>query len=127
LRGTQFYELILMGARSITKLPVVPVPAGMRFQPIDTADVADAMARLALGDPAGRVPDIGGPQAMTFADLIRTYLRAIRRRRPIMQIPMPGMFARAIRNGALLVPADATPERAAGRRTWEEFLAERLG
>lgn len=126
LRATQFYDLILMGAGGMTKLPVVPVPAGMRFQPMDTADVADAMAKLALGEPAGRVPDIGGPQAMTFADLIRTYLRAVHRRRPILQIPMPGRFARAIRHGALLVPADATPERAEGRRTWEEFLAERL-
>jgi uncharacterized protein YbjT (DUF2867 family) len=127
LRVTQFYDLIFMGAGGITKLPVVPVPAGMRFQPIDTADVADAMAKLALGEPAGRVPDIGGPQAMTFADLIETYMHVSGGRRPIVQIPMPGRFARAIRNGALLVPADATPERAAGRRTWEEFLAERLG
>ena len=127
LRATQFYDLILMGARSLTKLPVVPVPAGMRFQPVDTPDVADAMAKLALREPAGRVPDIGGPQVATFADLLRTYLRVSRRRRPIMSVPMPGKFARAIRDGALLVPADARPERASGRRTWEGFLAERLG
>jgi hypothetical protein len=63
----------------------------------------------------------------TFADLLRSYLRVSRRRRPIMPVPMPGTFARAIRDGALLVPADARTERASGRRTWEGFLAERLG
>jgi uncharacterized protein YbjT (DUF2867 family) len=127
LRATQFYDLIFMGARGLTRSPVVPVPAGMRFQPLDTADVADAMAKLALGEPAGRAPDIGGPQVMTFGDLIGTYMRVAGRRRPILQVPMPGRFARAIRNGALLVPSDATPQRAAGRRTWEEFVSARLG
>jgi hypothetical protein len=83
--------------------------------------------KLARGEPAGRVPDICGPQVMTFADLIRTYMRVARHRRRILQVPMPGRFARAIRNGALLVPVDATPQRAAGRRSWEEFLSERLG
>jgi hypothetical protein len=34
---------------------------------------------------------------------------------------------RAIRAGGLLVPEQqAAPEHAVGRRTWEEFLVERL-
>ncbi|HVC82545.1 MAG TPA: NAD(P)H-binding protein [Chloroflexota bacterium] len=40
LRATQFYDLLLLLARRVAKLPVVPVPAGFRFQPIDTGEYA---------------------------------------------------------------------------------------
>ena len=49
LRATQFYDLILMTARGLTKLPVVPVPAVFRFQPVDADDVAARLVELALG------------------------------------------------------------------------------
>jgi hypothetical protein len=38
-----------------------------------------------------------------------------------MPVPLPGKAARAFRAGANL-----TPDRAVGRRTWEDFLAERV-
>src|ERR687897_2692566 len=40
LRATQFHELMLMVARQLAKLPVAPLPAGVRFQPIDADEVA---------------------------------------------------------------------------------------
>jgi uncharacterized protein YbjT (DUF2867 family) len=88
--------------------------------------VAARLADLALGEPAGRVPDMGGPQVISFADLLRAYLRTSHRRRPVVPVWMPGI--RAVRAGALLVPPEqaATPGYAAGQRTWEEFLAGRL-
>lgn len=51
LRATQFHDLILTGASLLARLPLVPVP------------------------------DMGGPEITTFADLIRTYLRVNQRRR----------------------------------------------
>ena len=39
LRATQFHDGILKTARQMARLPVVPVPAGFRFQPIDTGEV----------------------------------------------------------------------------------------
>src|SRR5437870_3686583 len=36
LRAAQFHDLILMVAQQMTKLPVIPVPAGFQFQPVDT-------------------------------------------------------------------------------------------
>jgi len=103
----------------------VPVPAGFVIQPVDSGEVAARLADLALGEPAGRVPDMGGPQVLSFADLLRAYLRAGHRRRPVVPVWMPGI--RAVRAGALLVPPDqaAAPGHAAGRRTWEDFLADR--
>src|SRR5215472_12148948 len=126
LRATQFYDLILKGAPTLARLPVVPVPAGFMIQPVDSYEVAARLAGLALSEPAGRVPDMGGPEVVSFADLLRTYLRVSHRRRPVVPLWMPGI--RAVRAGALLVPAReaAAPGPAGGQRTWEEFLAGRL-
>ena len=62
LRATQFHDLILMVAQQMTKLPVIPVPAGVRFQPVDAGEVAGRLVELALGTPAGLAPDMAGPQ-----------------------------------------------------------------
>jgi uncharacterized protein YbjT (DUF2867 family) len=117
LRATQFHDLILTVARQMAKLPVVPALRGVRCQPIDAADVADRLAELALGAPAGLVADMGGPRTYSMADLIRGYLAATGRHRPIVSIRQPGRAARAFREGANLAP-----EHAVGSRTWEEFL-----
>lgn len=58
LRVTQFYDLILTGARTAQSLPLIPVPAGFLVQPIDPAEVAIRLVELALGEPVGRVPDM---------------------------------------------------------------------
>jgi len=121
LRATQFYDLMLLVVHAMARLPVIPVPSGVRFQPVDEREVADRLVELALGTPQGLVPDIGGPRVYTMADLVRTYLRASGKHRLLLPIPMPGNAARAVRAGAIL-----TPGRAVGHRSWEEFLAERL-
>ena len=121
LRATQFHDLLLMVARQLAKLPVIPVPAGVRFQPVDAGEVAARLVELALGTPSGLVPAIAGPRVYGMAELLRAYLRASRRHRPIVPVRLPGKAARALRAGANLAP-----DRAVGQRTWEEFLAERL-
>jgi uncharacterized protein YbjT (DUF2867 family) len=122
LRATQFHDLILTVAQQIAKLPVVPIPADFRVQPIDADEVAARLVELTLGEPSGLVPDMGGPRVYGAAQLLRGYLRAgKRRRRPIVPVWLPGKAARAFRDGANLAP-----EQAVGHRTWEEFLAERL-
>ena len=124
LRATQFHDLILTVAQQMAKLPVAPVPAGFRFQPVDADEVAARLVELTLGEPAGKVPDMGGPRVYGAAELLRGYLRASkRRRRLIVPVWLPGRAARAFRAGANLALA---PEQAVGRRTWEEFLTERL-
>ncbi|MDQ2744137.1 MAG: NAD(P)H-binding protein [Chloroflexota bacterium] len=122
LRATQFHDLVLTTARQMAKLPVIPVPTGFRFQPVDAEEVAAQLVELALGTPAGLVPDMAGPRVYGMAELLRGYLRACGRHRPIVQVRLPGKAARAIRGGANLAP-----DRAVGRRTWEEFLADRVG
>jgi uncharacterized protein YbjT (DUF2867 family) len=119
LRATQFHDgFILAMVQAMSKMPVVPLPAATRFQPVDADEVADALAELALAAPAGQVPDFAGPKIYESEDLLRSYMVAIGMHRPILKIRMPGAAAAAIRNGANLAP-----DRAVGRRTWEEFLA----
>ena len=120
LRATQFYDLMLLVVAALAKLPVVPAPSGVAFQPVDADEVAARLVELALGQPAGLVPDIAGPRVYSMAELIRGYLERTHRRRLLLPLPL-GWSSRALHAGANLAP-----ERAVGRRTWEEFLAERL-
>jgi len=120
LRATQFHDLVFMTARQMAKMPVVPAFAGVRFQPIDADEVAARLVDLALGPPAGLVPEMGGPRAYEMKDLVRGYLRAYGKHRPILPIKGPGRAARAVRAGANLAL-----DRAVGHRTWEDFLAGR--
>jgi len=124
LRATQFYELILKGAAPLAKLPVIPVPAGFVTQPVDSGEVAARLAGLALGEPSGRVPDMAGPARLSFADVIREYLRVTGKRpRPVLPVWIPGTAP--IRAGALCpLPGSGASE---GGRSWPEFLAGKPG
>jgi uncharacterized protein YbjT (DUF2867 family) len=121
LRAAQFHDLILMVTRQLAKLPVIPVPAGVRFQPVDADEVAARLVELSLGKPAGLVPDLAGPRVYGLDELLRGYLHAGHRRRLIVPVRLPGKAARAVRDGANLAP-----EGTVGHRTWEDFLAERI-
>ena len=118
LRATQFHEFALKQIRLLERLPVMMAPRGFLLQPIDIGEVADRMVELALSEPAGRVPDIGGPEVRTLPDLARSYLMATGRHRRIMEVPVPGKTARALREGAQLAPG-----KAYGEIRWEEFLS----
>jgi uncharacterized protein YbjT (DUF2867 family) len=120
LRATQFHDgFILFMVQAMAKLPVIPAPAGFRFQPVDTGEVAAQLAELALAPPAGQVPDMAGPKVYRATDLLRGYLKAVRKRRLIVPVRIPGAAARAVRAGANLAP-----DQAVGRHTWEEFLGD---
>ena len=81
LRVTQFYDYCLENSRKLAKFPVAPVPAGFRVQPVDPDEVAARLVELALGEPAGRAPDMAGPQVSSWADMFRSYLTASHRHR----------------------------------------------
>jgi len=120
LRATQFYDgFILVMVQAMAKLPIILVPAGFRFQPVDAGEVAARLVELTIGEPAGGAPDIAGPKVYEAVELLRDYLKAVRKRRLMIRVAIPGGAAAAIRAGANLAP-----DRAVGKRTWEEFLAE---
>ncbi|MDT0457218.1 NAD(P)H-binding protein [Streptomyces sp. DSM 41527] len=122
LRTTQFHNLVLDVIKAGARSPVLPVPTGVRVQPIEVQEVAARLAELAVGEPAGRVTDMGGPEVLDARDLVRATLEAGGRRRLLMPLWLPGASAAALRRGGNL-----TPEHADGLRTYTAFLAERTG
>jgi uncharacterized protein YbjT (DUF2867 family) len=94
-------------------LPAMPVPGSgkARFQPIWAEDVADCVMATLDGGPAGSF-DLAGPETLTHDQMVRTVLRARRRRRRLLHVPL-----RLVRASLRAV------ERLAGESafaTWEE-------
>ncbi|RKT10951.1 uncharacterized protein YbjT (DUF2867 family) [Streptomyces sp. 1114.5] len=122
LRAAQFHDLAFTVVEKMAKLPVVPAPGGVRWQPVDVREVAARLVELTLHEPAGMVPDLAGPAVYEMGELTRRYLEARGRSRRQLPVRVPGKVGRAYRAGENLTLAGAE----LGRRTWEEFLAERL-
>jgi len=116
LRATQFHEYVLAGLQKLVRSPVVPVPAGFRVQPVDTAAVARRLVELALEAPSGRVPELAGPDITDWEQMLRDYLRISGRHRSVVPVRIPG--TRVVRAGGLL-PA---PGHTVAGRGWQQFL-----
>lgn len=118
LRAAQFHDLMQIVARALTRLPVAVSPGGMRAEPVDVSEVAARLAALALGPPAGRVPDLAGPRVLPMSEILHGYLVSQSSRRRIVDVLIPGAVGRAYRTGANLAGPDATR----GTVSWEDFL-----
>ncbi|MCV7260561.1 SDR family oxidoreductase [Mycobacterium shimoidei] len=121
LRATQFHDLIAVMLRMLAKPPVMALPAGWSFQPVDVREVGDRLAELALAEPVGRAPDLGGPQIRAIGDLARSYLAMAGKRRLIVPIRLGGKVFRAYRAGGHLAP-----EGTRGVVTFDEYLSEQF-
>jgi uncharacterized protein YbjT (DUF2867 family) len=122
LRAAQLHDFVLPIIRSMTKLPLLPKPGGLRFEPVAVDEVARRLCELTLGDPAGRVADIVGPEVLTMRELADAYDERVgRRHRPSLPVRIPGSLGRAYRAGDNLAGAGAL--HAPG--TWREFLTGR--
>ncbi|WP_108485293.1 complex I NDUFA9 subunit family protein [Oceaniglobus ichthyenteri] len=77
--------------------PFLPViGADTKFQPVYVGDVAKAAVMGATGDAPGGIYELGGPDVATFRALMAEMLRAIQRRRLIVNVPF---FAARIMGG----------------------------
>lgn len=117
LRATQFHGFVAWILSGLARSPVMPVPRDVDIQPVAAEEVADRLVGAVLGEPAGRLPDVGGPEVLGFGHLARTYLEAVGRRRRVVDLPIPGAIVRAFREGHHLCP-----DRAVGTITWQDFL-----
>jgi uncharacterized protein YbjT (DUF2867 family) len=117
LRATQFHTLIDALLRGADRLPLVLLPTDLRFQPIDVGEAAERMADVVAAGPAGRLPDIGGPEVLTLGAMARDWMQARGLQRRIFHLPLPGGFAAALRRGS-----NTSPEQHYGRITWAEWL-----
>jgi NADH dehydrogenase len=70
-------------------IPMLPLArADALFAPVYIGDVVEAMVRtLALAESCHRAYDLGGPERMTLAELVRAVARITQRRRLVFGIP----------------------------------------
>jgi uncharacterized protein YbjT (DUF2867 family) len=121
LRATQFHQLVASLFARQRLLPVVLVPR-ISFQPIAVEDVAARITEFATAEPAGRVPDVGGPEQLTARELARQWADAASVRRRFAEVSLPGKTFAAYAAGHNLVPGPPY-----GTRTFSEFLAATYG
>ncbi|WP_448003438.1 SDR family oxidoreductase [Agromyces bauzanensis] len=118
LRATQFHEF---GSQLLERMrfgPVVVVPR-MTSQPVAAREVAERLVELATAAPAGRVRDFAGPRVERMVDVVRRSAAAAGVRGLIVEVPIPGAYGKAVRDGTLL----ARPGADVGRRTFDEWVA----
>ena len=118
LRATQFHDLVPRLAPQ--RFGVVLAPRDFPLQPIDVREVAAVLVTAAAAPPARRLPDVGGPEVLPFATLVRRWVEAAHLRRLVVAMPVPGARGRFLRAGKL-----TTPGRAIGTITFARWLAER--
>ncbi len=117
LRATQFHDLIDMMLQPLARFPFGWLPTDFQSQPVDSGEVADRLVEMVTAGPAGRVPDMGGPEVHRLGDMARTWLETRGLRRQVFRLPLPGKTADAIRRGFI-----TTPENRQGKVTWAEWV-----
>lgn len=118
-RATQFHGLIPRFVdEAIRRFGFVPIPGRISVQPIDADVVAARIVELTRGAPAGRVPDLGGPEVLPLSGMVRDYLRATGRRVLRFRAPFWGEAVAAFRRGEHLAPEAVTPGP-----TYADYLA----
>lgn len=83
--------------------PVVPVPGngGARFQPLHVQDLA-LVLRAALRGAGSGVHELGGPDVVSYDDLLSETMRGYRKRRPRLHLPVPLMKPAALAMGLVM-------------------------
>lgn len=79
--------------------PVLPLVGGgrTRFQPVFVGDVAAAVVASLSGKAgAGRIYELGGPEVLSFKQILETVLRHTKRKRALVSLPfwLAGLQAR---------------------------------
>ena len=87
--GSEFVDAL---ARLVRRSPVVPVigPPTVHLQPLWIEDLVTCLLQ-AVSEPAlaGRVLPLGGPERLTFREVIGVICRALGKRRLLAPLPLP--------------------------------------
>jgi uncharacterized protein YbjT (DUF2867 family) len=119
VRSTQFFEFVKRIADEATDGNSVRIPPVL-FQPIAAADVASAVARVAVGAPLNRITEVAGPQQFRFDECIRLGLSARHDPREVVADPHARYF------GAEMAERMLVPDAGAwlGAIRFEDWLAQ---
>jgi uncharacterized protein YbjT (DUF2867 family) len=108
LRATQFHPLLAGAFAGAARWRLRPTGAA-RLQPIDVGVVASRLADAAQAEPAGRLPDVGGPEVRTLGELSGVWQEAEGRRLAPLRVPSLGKLGRALGDGGLCDASAAVP------------------
>lgn len=119
VHATQFFEFIKKIAAEATTGNTVRLPHVL-FQPIAAEDVAQAVGRIAVGQPINGIVEIGGPEQFRFDEFIRAGLAARQDPREVIDDPHARYF------GAVLSERSLVPDEGArlGEIRFEEWLSQ---
>lgn len=118
LRATQFHDFVAMFLRPQRRLPWITV-LDLEVQPIAVEEVAERLAELAVGPPAGRVTDIGGPERLHLAAFARQWQAEHGTHKKIRMLRLGGKTIRAFQQGH-----HTTALPGYGTGTFAEFAAD---
>jgi uncharacterized protein YbjT (DUF2867 family) len=119
LRATQFHEFAQQIYGQVKLGPINLVPR-MLSQPVAAREVAARLVDLAAAGPFGHATDLAGPEELRMADMVRAYASVTGGRGPIVEIPLPGGFGTALRDGTVL----ASPTADRGTQTFADWIAQ---
>jgi uncharacterized protein YbjT (DUF2867 family) len=121
LRATQFHPLMETFLEAFSKLPLfATIPFKWQFQPVAPVEVAARLIEVVRNEPAGRLPDFGGPEVRNFWSLAESWLIARKMNKRRVNLPLPFKFSRQVAAGRLLCP-----EHLDGKITFEQYLQEK--
>jgi uncharacterized protein YbjT (DUF2867 family) len=106
VHATQFFEFVNAIADSATVGTTVRVPP-VFFQPMASEDVANAVARIAVGAPLNGTVETAGPDRFRFDELIRQALRARNDPREVIADPQAHYYGGAITELTLVPQGEA--------------------
>lgn len=95
VRATQFFEFIEPTMSSTSDASTVRLPTTL-IQPIASADVVDAVVRVATGPPLNGIRNVAGPDVFHLDDLGRVTLAAHHDSRTVITDDGAGVFAAVI-------------------------------
>ena len=116
VRATQFFEFIRTLADSATEGDTVRMPPAL-FQPMAGVDVAEGVAISAVNEPRNGIVEIGGPEAFTLPDAIRTSLTALGDSRTVVADPEARYWGITL-DERTLVPAEGATLFATRLEDW---------
>jgi uncharacterized protein YbjT (DUF2867 family) len=122
LRLTQFYELIDLILHTLTRLPIGFVPMEWKSQPMDAGEAADQIVRVVGDKPLGLLPDVAGPEVLTFKEMLHEWQQARGSHKLVLPLPIPGGLSAAFHKGVL-----TAPNAPVGKMTWSQWLLRRYG
>lgn len=124
VRATQFHDFLPFLGKELARVGLLPAFPRVRFQTIDTRDVATALADALI---EGTVPEhpvtIGGPLVESAREMQRTWKNATGARGLIINVPLPRALGKFFRAGLNLLPEDDS-ETAYGTITFEQWARE---